>query len=123
MVRYGEMSKMTACCGLECTSCPTYLATQNDDNAARAETAMLYFKKFKFNLKPEDINCDGCLTTGGRMIAFCQSCEIRKCCREKGLINCAACKDQPCDTLIKLHEFSPDAKASYEKLLMETGNR
>ena len=115
------MSKMIAYCGLVCSSCLTFLATQNDDDAAREKTAALYSEKFGFDLKPEDINCDGCLSDGGKHIAYCQTCEIRKCCREKGLDNCAICEEQPCDKLTKFHEFSPDAKVSFETLLKEIG--
>ena len=84
------MSKMIAYCGLVCSDCPTYLATQNDDDVARAETAAYYAEKFGFDLKPEDINCDGCLSEGGKLIAYCQSCEIRKCCQERELVHCAS---------------------------------
>jgi len=115
------MSKMIAYCGLVCSSCPTFLATQNDDDVAREKTAALYSEKFGFNLKPEDINCDGCLSDEGKLIGYCQTCEIRKCCCEKGLDNCALCNDQPCEKLIKLHDFSPDAKASFETLKNEIG--
>ncbi len=111
------MTKMIAYCGLVCSSCPTFLATQNDDDKARAETVIFYAEKFGFNMKPEDINCDGCLSDGGTLIGYCQKCEIRKCCREKGLDNCAECKDAPCENLAKFHEFSPDAKTSFEALI------
>ena len=73
------MHKMTAYCGLVCTNCPTYLATQANDDLARKKTVELYEKKFGFKLKPEDINCDGCLSVGGKLIGYCQECEIRKC--------------------------------------------
>ena len=115
------MSKMVAYCGLVCSSCPTFLATQNDDDVAREKTAAFYSDKFGFNLKPEEINCDGCLSKGGKLIGYCQSCAIRKCCLKKGLDNCAACEEQPCEKLMKFHEFSPDAKASFEALLKQIG--
>ena len=115
------MSKMIAYCGLVCSSCPTFLSTQNDDDVAREKTAAFYSDKFGFNLKPEEINCDGCLSEGGKLIGYCQSCEIRKCCREKGLDNCAACEEQPCEKLMKFHEFSPDAKASFKALIKLIG--
>jgi len=53
------MEKMIAYCGLDCSGCPTFLATQNDDDAAREK---IYSMKFGFNFKPEEINCDGCLS-------------------------------------------------------------
>jgi len=113
------MSKMIAYCGLVCSDCPTFLATQNDDDVARQKTAAMYSEKFGFDLKPEDINCDGCITDGGILIGYCQTCEIRKCCRDKGLENCAHCSDQPCEKLTQFHEFSADAKASFEALKRE----
>lgn len=115
------MQKMIAYCGLVCSSCPTFLATQNDDDVAREKTAAFYSEKFGFHLKPEEINCDGCISEGGKLIGYCQSCEIRKCCRIKALDNCAVCDEQPCEKLIKFHEFSPDAKACFDALVKEIG--
>lgn len=113
------MSKMIAYCGLVCSICPTFLATQNDDDVARKKTAYLYAEKFGLDLKPKDINCDGCKSEEGKLIGYCQSCGIRKCCREKGLENCARCDDQSCEKLTQFHEFSADAKASFEALKKE----
>lgn len=113
------MEKMTAYCGLVCTNCPTYLATQANDDNARKKTVAFYEKKFGFKLKPEDINCDGCLSTGGKLIGYCQSCEIRKCGLDKKVSSCAACDEQPCEKLKRFHDFSPDAKASFDALVNE----
>ena len=115
------MSEMIAYCGLVCSKCPTYLATRNDDDEARAKTAATYAEKFGFNLKPEEINCDGCLSEGGKLIGYCQVCEIRKCCQDKGLDHCALCEERPCEQLIKFHEFSPDAKAGFDSLKTRMG--
>jgi len=114
------MSQMIAYCGLLCTDCPTFIATQNDDDEARAETAAFYRKTYGFDFKPEEINCDGCLSNKGRLIGYCKTCEIRKCCVKKGIENCSLCGDQPCENLIKFHEFSPCAKECYEHLCTET---
>jgi hypothetical protein len=110
---------MIAYCGLDCSRCLTFLATQNNDDAARAETVAMYAKKFGLVLKPENINCDGCRTRGGKQIGYCRVCEIRQCCLEKGLEHCAICEQQPCEKLSKFHEFSPEAKASFEALKIE----
>jgi hypothetical protein len=111
------MDKMIAYCGLVCTNCPTYLATQADDDDARRKTAEFYAKKFGFKLRPEEINCDGCLSTGDRLIGYCQACDIRKCAREKAVSHCARCEEQPCDKLKQFHQFSPDAQAAFEALV------
>lgn len=110
------MSGMIAYCGLVCSSCPQFLATKIDNDVAREKTAAFLAKKFGLNLKPEDINCDGCLAVGGRLLDFCMTCEIKKCCSKKGLENCTVCNEQPCKELVKLHEFSPGAKAAFDSL-------
>ena len=111
------MSEMIAYCGLVCSSCPTFIATQNDDDLAREQTAKMIKEKFGLSFKPEEINCDGCLASGGRLIGFCHTCEVRKCGMERSVENCSVCEDQPCDKLNQFHEFSPDAKASFEVLV------
>lgn len=115
------MPKVTAYCGLMCSECPTYLATRDDDDSARARTAALYAEKFGFDLTPDQINCDGCISEGGRLMAYCRECAIRACCRARGLENCAVCSDQPCDNLAAFHAFSPDAKACFEALKERMG--
>jgi hypothetical protein len=110
------MSNMIAYCGLVCSACPTFLATQNDDDDAREKAAALYAQKFGLNLRKEDINCDGCLSVGGTQIGYCRVCEIRQCCLDKSLRHCAVCPEQPCEKLLRFHEFSPDAKAAFETL-------
>ena len=111
------MSIMIAYCGLVCTKCPTYLATQANDDFAREKTADFYLRKFGFKLEPKDINCDGCLSVGGKHIGYCHSCEIRKCAMNKEIEHCVKCDEQPCEKLKRFHQFSPDAKASFEALL------
>jgi hypothetical protein len=113
------MQKMIAHCGLVCSSCPIFLATQNDDAAAREKTAALYSKKFGLDLKPEDINCDGCTSEDGKLIGYCRSCEIRQCCREKVWIIVQYAMNNPVKKLKKFHEFSPDAKAHFDALVKQ----
>ncbi|MCP3942521.1 MAG: DUF3795 domain-containing protein [Desulfobacteraceae bacterium] len=111
------MKKKIGFCGLVCSSCPAFLATHNDDDDARKKTAELYSGKFGLVFKPEDINCDGCTMEEGRLLGYCQSCEIRKCCQEKGLENCAVCDEQLCAKLREFHNFSPDARACFDTLV------
>lgn len=44
------MQPMIAYCGLVCSDCPTYLATQNDDDIAREKTAKYYSDKYGLSL-------------------------------------------------------------------------
>ncbi|MDD9302112.1 MAG: DUF3795 domain-containing protein [Desulfobacter sp.] len=113
------MSEMIAFCGLNCTQCPSFLATLNDDDRAREQTAAFYAKKFGMTVKPEDVNCDGCKSDSGRLFAYCRSCKIRQCSMDKKLDNCASCREQPCDKLQAFHLFAPEAKAFFDRLLEE----
>ncbi len=59
------MEKMIAFCGIVCTECPAFLATQKDDDNKRKKVAEMWSKQFKSEIKPVDINCDGCLIENG----------------------------------------------------------
>jgi len=110
------MEKMIAYCGLACSECPAYLARQNDDFELRRKTAEQWSKEFGTEMKPEDINCDGCLSREGAHIGYCGICEVRKCGMERGVLNCAYCDDYGCEKLTKFHEMAPNAKAGLEEV-------
>lgn len=104
------MDKMIAFCGLTCTDCPAFIATQKDDDAERKRVAEQWSKEYGVEIKPEDVNCDGCIVTDGRHIGHCSVCEIRKCGLERSLENCAHCDDYACEKLEKFFEMVPAAK-------------
>ena len=110
------MEKMIAYCGIVCSECGAFIATQNDDDAKRRETAEIWSKKYNHDFKPEEINCDGCLTTTGRVIGYCNVCEIRKCGQEKGVANCAYCEDYACDKLEKFFQMVPENKTTLDEI-------
>jgi len=110
------MESMIAYCGIHCDQCPTYLATVKDDDQARAQVADQWSKQFMMDLKLADINCDGCLTTGGRLFQHCANCNIRKCSMDKGLENCAHCDEYACEQLTQLFQMIPYAKDGLEAI-------
>jgi len=102
------MKKIVAYCGIICSDCPTFKATQMDDNNERTRVAKLWTEQYGAEHKIEDINCDGCLSQGPRIYRYCTTCEIRKCGLERSVENCAYCEDYACDKLSKLFaEFKP----------------
>jgi hypothetical protein len=110
------MEKMIAYCGIVCTDCGAFIATQNDDDAKRKETAETWSKQFKVDIKPEDINCDGCLSDTGRLVGHCAVCEIRKCGQERGVVNCAYCENYACSKLEKFFEMAPMFRAALDEI-------
>jgi hypothetical protein len=104
------MNRMIASCGLICTECPAFVATQNNDEQLRIKTAEQWSKEFKADIQPESIFCDGCLQKKGRLFSHCKVCPIRKCCLEKDIPNCAYCDDYGCEHIIEFFGFVPEAK-------------
>lgn len=104
------METIISICGLECTSCPAYIAKRTNDNALREKTAKEWSEAFKSELKPEDINCDSCITVDGVHIGYCSVCEIRKCGFKKKVENCAYCDEYICEKLEQWFKNVPDAR-------------
>jgi len=105
-----KMEKIIAYCGIVCSDCPTFIATQKNDDEERMKVAKLWSKQYGGEYKTEDINCDGCLTKGPRVFSYCNMCEIRKCGQEKNVENCAYCEEYACGKLSKFFDEAPDAK-------------
>lgn len=108
--------KMIAKCGLVCSECPAYIATQKNDDVLRAETAKKWSEMFKSDIKAADINCDGCPSDTGRLFNYCATCEIRKCAREKKVPTCAACPEYSCQKLDAFLTQVPEARKVLEEL-------
>ena len=110
------MKRMIAFCGIVCSDCHTFIATQEDNDEKRIEIAKVWSTP-EYTLKPEDINCDGCLTKPGKFLTYAKDiCEIRKCGIQRKAKNCAYCPEYPCEKLTKFHEAAPKAKASLEEI-------
>jgi hypothetical protein len=110
------MEQMIGFCGIVCTECKGYIATKNNDDNERKKIAEEWSKQFGSDIKPEDVNCDGCISEKGRHIGYCNICEIRKCGQGKKIINCAYCNEYACDKLNKFFEMAPDAKKTLESI-------
>jgi hypothetical protein len=109
------MRPIIACCGLTCSLCGAYLTTQKNSDEERRKVAEKWSKALNTEIKPEQINCDGCISDG-RLFFYCQSCEKRKCCMEKHLENCAYCVDYPCNKLDGVFKDAPYAKTTLDEI-------
>ena len=110
------MEKMIAYCGLVCTDCDAFKATQENDDNLRKQVAEQWTKEYKHPFKPEDINCDGCLPKTAKNFGHPNVCPVRKCGQEKGVLNCAYCEDYACEELNKYFEMFPEMKANLEEI-------
>lgn len=105
------MDKIIAYCGLVCTECPGYIATQANDQEALERVAAQWREEFNASeITVASVLCDGCLTDEGRKCGHWSECEIRACAMERGVLNCAHCADYACDRLAGFFGFVPEAR-------------
>lgn len=81
-------------CGLFCGGCGVYQSTQNGE---------------QFELEPGVfMTCDGC--NSNNTTPWCTNCDIKTCCRNRGIRYCLECPDFSCD---KTDRFMNDEKYPY----------
>ena len=112
------MEKIIAYCGIVCSDCPAYLATQADDRAALERVAAQWREQFNApEITADSIICDGCLATNGaRLSGYCATCEIRACGVDRGVVNCAYCSDYACEKLEGFLGHLPEARAMLDNI-------
>ena len=106
---------MIAYCGLTCTECPAYQATQTNDVALAQKTADGWAQAFNAKITVADVWCDGCLVEG-KKCSHCGECAIRACAMDKGVENCAHCDEYACDTVGQIHAMAPPAKETLDAI-------
>ena len=106
-----------AFCGIDCTYCPAYKATISGNLDEKTKVAKEWSEAFKTKIKPEDINCEGCLSRGERVFSHCNVCEIRKCGIEKNVPNCAHCDEYVCEKLDNFLKIVPGNRNLLEQIM------
>jgi len=109
------MSLLIAPCGIDCSQCDAYIATQNDDIVLKQKLADNYIKHFNKEIALKDMECDGC-NQEGRHIGFCAHCSIRSCVFEKGYSTCAECTEFPCPKGSFIWTKNSKSKATLDEL-------
>ena len=111
------MDKIIAYCGLVCSGCPAYVATQADDLAALERVAAQWREEYNApDMTIESVLCDGCLTDNGRTCGYCKQCEVRACGVDRGVVNCAHCTDYACEKLGAFFTQAPGAQAVLDEV-------
>lgn len=110
--------RIIAFCGLVCSECEAYQATQANDQAWKERIAQKWREEYHADgITADAVNCDGCQTVGGRTIGYCAECKIRACGRERGVSTCAACADYPgCQLIQDFIKQVPSAKTTLDAL-------
>jgi hypothetical protein len=110
------VEEIVAFCGLTCSACPAYLATENDNDEERKRVAETWSQQYSSDIKPEDINCDGCLPGHAKYIHHCSECDIRACGVAREVNNCAYCDDYPCERLERFFGLVTAARTKLDSI-------
>jgi hypothetical protein len=111
------MEKMIAYCGLVCTDCDAYVATQANDWEALERLAVRAREEYgQPDATAEGSLCDGCLADSERLCGYCAVCDVRACALALNLANCAHCDDYGCDKLEGFWAMAPEARATLDAI-------
>ena len=114
------MTQMIAYCGLVCTDCEAYIATQANDLAALERMAARAREEFNMpDASAETAMCDGCLADSDRLCGYCYQCGVRACARDRSLVNCAHCDDYGCEQLKAFWQMAPQARNTLDSIRAE----
>jgi hypothetical protein len=110
------MDTLTAPCGLQCASCPAYVATQTGDPAQVEGVAQSWARTWGVPVQPEHVWCDGCQGSSKRKWIGTWKCQVRACALERKVPTCAHCPDYVCETLEKFFSNVPRTRKILQKL-------
>ena len=97
-----------AACGDNCSICPRYVATKENDTESLEYIAELWFKLGFRDIiaEPEEIKCYGCSKDNACMY------KINSCPKLENINNCGECDAYACDKLEKAFEASEINRAN-----------
>ena len=111
------MDRIIAHCGLDCSGCPAYVATEANDRAALEQVAAQWREQFKSpEITADSIICDGCRGGNGRLAEYCSVCEIRACAVDRAVVNCAHCGDYGCEKLENFFAHAAEARQTLDAI-------
>ncbi len=112
------LDSQNAICGPRCDQCPAYIATKANDHDALSRMAEEWTEGLKRPFTPEDILCGGCRVQGGKLSAYCATCEIRNCAIQRNAETCAHCDEYPCS-----RTTAPQAKQALDEIRAFLGRK
>jgi len=91
-----------------------YIATVNNDDKLREETAKKWSKEINLEITAKDLVCYGCKSS--QTWKMCRDCPFVKCCKGKGLDNCGECDSYPCAEINKFLKNLPEESAFLDQV-------
>ncbi len=91
------MEPILSKCGYRCDLCLAYKPNLEEHPENRQILSDGWHKYFGFRIPPNNISCDGCLSTDG--IQIDSNCPVRPCVIDRCIDNCAYCEAYICKKL------------------------
>lgn len=112
------MDRIVSFCGLICTDCTAYQATQANDAEWLERVAAQWREEYKNpNFNAANIACDGCLATARRLCSHCFECRTRACGLAHGVDNCGECPEyETCEEIQSFFKWVPSAKIILDEI-------
>lgn len=111
------MDQIIAYCGINCTECEAYQATQAGDDAAKERIAEQWRQNFQSSgIDARYVSCDGCTVLTGRTCGYCKDCAVRSCAMEHKVVNCAHCPEYTCATLEGFLAHAPQLREALDAI-------
>jgi hypothetical protein len=101
------MSGISATCGLLCSACSVFIATNEDPERLKRIS-------LKFGIPEEEVRCFGCRSD--KRFGPCGGCLFSACAKEKGIAFCSDCNDFPCQALSDFQAALPHRLDLWEDL-------
>jgi len=109
------VAQIIAYCGLDCSKCDAYTATQARDFERKGGIAKRWTEELNLEFKPEDIDCKGC--TSDKVSGWCTKiCRIRPCAEVMKVETCAHCRGYPCEILTEFLSNETEATRTLDEI-------
>ena len=108
--------RIIAFCGILCSECEAYKATQSGDQAELERVAAAWHEQFSPDITAAAIICDGCLATQGPRCSYCAECPIRACAIDRGVQSCAHCADYGCSMIEQFLSHAPEMRKTLDEM-------
>jgi Protein of unknown function (DUF3795) len=103
--------ELVGACGLLCSECEAFLATQANDGGEIEAIAVKWSTMFGATIRADSVWCDGCMSDGYHKCGHTAECEIRACVVGRELKTCADCTHYACDRLETFLDGTADTGA------------
>lgn len=108
------MNELVAYCGINCATCPLYIATKCNDYLMKQELSIKWGQLYKRSFDITDMECYGCKSE--KRFFLSDKCDISSCNISKAISTCTECSSHPCDRIKKFYEWQANNDTKVEKI-------